>query len=50
MDLSPGDDPFARLFAGTLLRTDLFGEAAPPPGPGIERYAGVPWPGGRFDG
>ena len=42
------DDPFARLFAGTVLRTDLFGEVAPPPGPVIERYAGVPWPGGGF--
>lgn len=43
-----GDDPFARLFPGTVVRTDLFGAVAPPPGPVIERYAGVPWPGGSF--
>jgi hypothetical protein len=42
------DDPFARLFPGTVVRTDLFCEVAPPPGPAIERYAGAPWPGGRF--
>jgi hypothetical protein len=41
-------DPFARLFPGTVLETDLFTEVAPPAGPLIERYAGVPWPGGRF--
>jgi hypothetical protein len=48
---SPGrfaDDPFARLFPGTLVNTELFCEVAPPPGPAIERYAGAPWPGGRF--
>ena len=44
-----GDDPFARLFPGTVVATDLFSEVAPPCGPGIERQAGVPWPGGRFD-
>jgi hypothetical protein len=43
-----GDDPFARLFPGTLMETDLFAEAPPPPGPVIERYAGLPWPGGGF--
>lgn len=42
------DDPFARLFAGTIVETDLFSEVAPPPGPVIERYAGAPWPGGGF--
>jgi hypothetical protein len=42
------DDPFARLFPGTVVKTDLFCEVAPPPGPAIERYAGVPWPGGGF--
>lgn len=41
-------DPFARLFPGTVVRTDLFGVVSPPPGPVIERYAGVPWPGGGF--
>jgi hypothetical protein len=43
-----GDDPFARLFPGTVVETDLFCEVPPPPGPVIERYAGVPWPGGSF--
>lgn len=43
-----GDDPFARIFPGTLVETDLFAEAPPPPGPVIERYASVPWPGGGF--
>jgi hypothetical protein len=43
-----GDDPFARLFPGTVVHTDLFGEAPPPAGPPIERYGGAPWPGGRF--
>ncbi len=42
-------DPFARLFPGTVVATDLFSDVAPPCGPGIERQAGVPWPGGRFD-
>ena len=41
-------DPFARIFQGTLVRTDLFSEVPPPPGPVIERYAGAPWPAGRF--
>lgn len=41
-------DPFARLFPGTIVETDLFSEVPPPPGPAIERYAGAPWPGGRF--
>jgi hypothetical protein len=41
-------DPFARIFPGTVVRSDLFCEVAPPPGPVIERYAGVAWPGGRF--
>lgn len=41
-------DPFARLFAGTLVRTSLFSEVDPPPGPVVERYAGAPWPGGAF--
>jgi hypothetical protein len=42
------DDPFARLFPGKVIETGLFCEVPPPPGPVIERYAGVPWPGGRF--
>jgi len=42
------DDPFARIFPGTLVRSDLFCAVAPPAGPVIERYAGVAWPGGRF--
>ncbi len=43
-----GDDPFARLFPGTVVQTELFAEVAPPAGPVIERYAGAPWPGGSF--
>jgi hypothetical protein len=42
------DDPFLRLFPGTVVPTDSFCSVAPPPGPPIERYAGAPWPGGRF--
>jgi hypothetical protein len=38
------DDPFRRLFTGTVVETDLFCAVAPPPGPVIERYAGAPWP------
>ncbi|MBA2256726.1 MAG: hypothetical protein H0W05_05885 [Thermoleophilaceae bacterium] len=41
-------DPFARLFPGTVVETDLFTEVQPPAGPVIERYAGTPWPGGGF--
>lgn len=41
-------DPFARIFPGTTVRTGLFAPVAPPPGPVIERYAGVAWPGGAF--
>jgi hypothetical protein len=43
-----GSDPFARLFPGTVVATDDLCAVAPPPGPVIERYAGAPWPGGRF--
>ncbi len=41
-------DPFARLFPGRTLRSDLFAPVPPPPGPVLERYAGAPWPGGSF--
>jgi hypothetical protein len=44
------DDPFARLFPGTVVRTDLFCAVSPPVGPVIERYSGAPWPGGGFGG
>jgi hypothetical protein len=43
-----GSDPFARLFAGTIVQTDAFCPVPPPAGPVIERYAGAPWPGGSF--
>jgi hypothetical protein len=42
------DDPFARLFPGTVVRTDLFSAVPAPPGPAIERYSGAAWPGGPF--
>lgn len=42
------DDPFARIFPGTVVRSDLFCSVPPPAGPVVERYAGVAWPGGRF--
>jgi hypothetical protein len=42
------DDPFQRLFPGTVVETDLFCPVAPPPGPVIERYAGAPWPRAGF--
>jgi hypothetical protein len=41
-------DPFARLFPGTAVDTDEFCLVPPPAGPVIERYSGVPWPGGSF--
>ena len=41
-------DPFARIFPGTTVRTDLFSAVAPHPGPPVERYAGVAWPGESF--
>lgn len=43
------DDPFARLFESTTVRVDFLCPVPPPPGPVIERYAGAPWPAGRFD-
>jgi hypothetical protein len=42
------DDPFARIFPGTVVCSDLFCPVAPPAGPVVERYAGVAWPGGTF--
>jgi hypothetical protein len=41
-------DPFARIFPGTVVTTDLFCEVPSPPGPVIERYSGTAWPGGSF--
>jgi hypothetical protein len=41
-------DPFARLFPGMVVPTDLFCAVPPPVGPVVERYAGAPWPGGSF--
>jgi hypothetical protein len=43
-----GGDPFARIFPGTVVRTSLFCAVQAPPGPVIERYSGVAWPGGAF--
>jgi len=43
-------DPFARLFPGTIVRADFFSRVAPPAGPVIERYSGAPWPAGSFGG
>jgi hypothetical protein len=42
------DDPFARIFPGTVVETELFCPVPPPAGPVEERYSGVAWPGGRF--
>jgi hypothetical protein len=42
------DDPFARIFPGEIVQSDLFCRVVPPPGPVVERYSGVAWPGGRF--
>jgi hypothetical protein len=42
------EDPFARLFPGTVVSTDDFSLVPPPAGPVIERYSGAPWPGGSF--
>jgi hypothetical protein len=42
------DDPFARIFPGTIVERELFSSVTPPSGPVIERYSGVAWPGGMF--
>jgi hypothetical protein len=41
-------DPFARIFRGTVVPTDLFCEVPAPGGPVVERYSGAAWPGGGF--
>jgi hypothetical protein len=45
------DDPFARLYPARILRVGpgMFGQLAPPAGPGIQRYGGKPWPAAGFD-
>ena len=49
-DPSPFEnDPFARLFPGTVVETDAFCCVPPPTGPVIERYGAAPWPGGGFE-
>ena len=44
------DDPFARIFPRTLLQVDagFVGAMPAPPGPGVQRYAGAPWPWDKF--
>jgi hypothetical protein len=44
------DDPFGRLFPARLLRVEpgFVGRVPMPVGPGIQRYAGSPWPWDRF--
>ncbi len=44
------DDPFARIFPRMLLRVDggFVGTMPAPPGPGVQRYAGAPWPWDHF--
>ncbi len=44
------EDPFARLFGGTTVETDIFSPVSPPAGPVVERYTGAPWPAGSFAG
>ena len=46
-----GDDPFARVFPGRVLRVEagLLGRTRWPAGPVIERYGSArPWPSDRF--
>src|SRR5919206_2691897 len=52
-DASPlalADDPFGRLFPARVLRAEagFVSRVTPPVGPGIQRYAGSPWPWDRF--
>ena len=44
------DDPFARILPRTLLRVDrgFVGRMPSPTGPGVQRYAGAPWPWDHF--
>jgi hypothetical protein len=44
------DDPFARIFPRRLLLVDrgLVGTMPAPTGPGVQRYAGSPWPWDHF--
>ena len=44
------DDPFARIFPHTLLRVHagFVGMMPAPAGPGVQRYAGAPWPWDHF--
>jgi hypothetical protein len=44
------DDPFTRLGPAERLEVPagVFGVAPTPPGPGIQRYAGKPWPASGF--
>ncbi len=44
------DDPFARIFPRTLLRVHagFIGIMPAPAGPGVQRYAGAPWPWDHF--
>jgi hypothetical protein len=47
---SQPDDPFARLFPTRVLHVGagFVGSMSTPPGPGIQRYAGAPWPASSF--
>ena len=42
------DDPFSRIFPGTVVETELFCRVPAPAGPAIERSSGAAWPGGSF--
>ena len=44
------EDPFARLFPARVLQVEpgFVGRMPVPVGPGIQRYAGNPWPWDRF--
>lgn len=44
------DDPFARIFPRTVLSVDagFVGTMPAPAGPGVQRYAGAPWPWHHF--
>ena len=48
--LDLADDPFGRLFPARVLRVEagFVSQVTPPVGPGIQRYAGSPWPWDRF--